>query len=721
MKQSQLILVREGITACMFIVAVLWSTGAAASAIQAQPPEKIFAAACSTCHGAGGQGGRSWVNGVDAPRIAGLMMITDAQARTMVRNGSDNRGMPGFGPSEITNTELNNLVSWLRNCGGGMGGGGMRGGRRGGGGMGGCPPPVRPAGTEIKVDLLDADPWFTDRGNDNATDPYDDNRRVILATGQYVTYTNTGRTWHTATNGGEGKDSGYIGNSGNLGAGTGYYYAEQGQDIASGCHHYQCKLHPYMQTEVCTTGNTPVETTRASKVAIAAPSKAGVGEVWVNTQSQQESSSDTTDGTMQVIDTGNWSIKNYIANVGNNPHNAWSGKDGSGRSVVVTSNWHDNTATLIDAGTKSVLRTSAVGAAPAHVQVQPGSGERWFMTIMGGVAVQELDLNRMRAGQDPNVGAPIRGEATPHGIWFCDDGDHFLTANTVANSVSLYSVSQRRQQSMASTGGSTPLASSVFHGYGTGGCVRGYTNNAGTASLSVYDINPGAGTITRNTSVIPAAIRDSAGNVKLRDTSIYPVRWVHLPVQTPVSPADATTHGRYMVTANKASFNVSITALNSKGDPTAIYTYPAGLGAHGVSIGRKAMCDSNRVSDICYYAYVTNTFEDYISVYDLERVASSGAPGSANEQVALGGFGAKALCGGQTSCNVPITIFCPDCRSGAHVGDVALMKTTSGRYTFLKEPVWIDPLYTTLELPLDLKIDVGAQGILASPTAKPWP
>jgi hypothetical protein len=30
----------------------------------------------------------------------------------MVRNGSDNRGMPGFGPSEITDTELNNLISW---------------------------------------------------------------------------------------------------------------------------------------------------------------------------------------------------------------------------------------------------------------------------------------------------------------------------------------------------------------------------------------------------------------------------------------------------------------------------------------------------------------------------------------------------------------------------------------------------------------------------------
>src|SRR3990167_6026674 len=154
---------------------------------------------------------------------------------------------------------------------------------------------------------------------------------------------------------------------------------------------------------------------------------------------------------------------------------------------------------------------------------------------MDGVAVQEVDVSKLRAGQDPNVGVPIRGEFSPHGMWFCDDGDHFLTANTLASTVSLYSANQKKQQSFVSTGGVAPLATSVFSGYGTGGCTRAYSNNAGTAS--------------RNTAAIPAAIRDASGNLKLRDPSIYPVRWVHLPIQSPASPADATTHGRYMVTA----------------------------------------------------------------------------------------------------------------------------------------------------------------------------
>lgn len=688
----------------------IWGFEAFASAIQTQPPEKIFAAACSTCHGAGGTGGRSWVNNVNAPRIAGLRMWSDTTVKNFIRNGSDNRGMPGFGPAEITDAELTNLVSWLRNnCGSGM--------------MGSCPAPAKPAGTEVKVDILDADPWYTDKGADNALDPYDDKRRVVLGANQFLTVTNTGKTWHTMTDPKTAKDSGFIGYAGNLGAGTGYYYADQTTGLAQGCVRYECKLHPYMQFEVCTNGNTPTEATKASKNAIAKPAKAGRSgdEIWTNAQSQEEAANDTIDGAMQVVDAGTWNIKSYVPNVGNNPHNAWSGKDSSNRTVTLTANWHDNTATLIDGSTKTVVGNYPVGAAAAHVQVSPGAAERWFVTIMGGVAVQEVDVNKLRAGQNPNVGNPIRGEFSPHGIWFCDDGDHFLTANTLASTVSLYSANQKKQQSFASTGGKAPLASAVFNGYGTGGCVRAYTNNAGTASISVYDINPTAGTITRNTSVIPAAIRDASGNLKLRDTLAYPVRWVHLPIQTPVSPADATTHGRYMVTANKASFNVSITALSSVGTPTAIYTFPAGLGAHGVTYGRKALCDSGNASDICYYSYVTNTFESYISVYDLERVAGSGAAGSATETVHLEGYGAKALCANQSICDVPITTFCPDCRSGAHVGDVALKATTTNKRTFLKEEVWIDPLATALDLPLDLNISTGAQGIMVAPAAKPWP
>lgn len=682
--------------------AVLGSAAAAwASGIQPQPPEKIFAASCSTCHGPQGEGGKSWVTGMPAPRIGPLAIPREA-ARTVIRHGSSNHtlpgyngAMPGFGPAEITDGELDQLLAFLaERC------------------LEGCPAPARPAGTEVKVDILDADPWYSDGGADNRADPYDDPRRVVLTARQFLTVTNTGRTWHTMTSDEADKDSGFIGYAGNLGEGTGYYYAEQTDDLKPGCHRYQCKLHPYMQFEVCTDGQRPMEPTRASKVAIGVPPEPGQGEIWVNAQSQEENPGDTTDGAMQVLDAATWRVAQYVPDVGNNPHNAWPGRDRAGREYVLTANWHDNNLTLIDAAARRVAGTAPFGTAPAHVQVTPGATSRWFVTVMGGSAVQEVDLDQVKAGRDPTIGTPIRGEFSPHGIWFCDDGDHFVTANTLANTMSLYSADSRMQQASAGTGGTNPLASAVFSGYGPGGCARAYSNNAGTASVSVFDIDPVAGTIARNTRVVPAHLRDAAGNLKLRDTSASPVRWVSMPIQTPVSPPDATAHGRFMVTANKGSFNVSITALDDRGDPTAIYTFPAGLGAHGVTFGRKARCDDG--SSTCYYAYVTNTFEDYVSVYDLERVSIAGPPGSATELVSLEGYGAQALCK-QPACVVPITTFCPDCRDGAHAGDVPLRLTTTGKYTLLKEHVWIDPLRKPLDLVLDLKINTGAQGIVV-----PW-
>ncbi len=232
---------RTYITLAVVLGVVAWADVAGASDKQSQPPEKIFAASCSTCHGARGEGGTSWVTGIAAPRIGPLAISVEA-ARTIIRDGSYNNtlpgyngAMPGFGRAEITDAELDRLLVFISSaC------------------QDGCPAPTRPAGSEVTLDILDADPWFSDKGVDDAADPYDDRRRVVLAADQYLTVTNTGRTWHTMTNADVGKDSGFIGYSGNLGAGTGYYYATQGADLEPGCHRYMCKLHPYMQFEACT-------------------------------------------------------------------------------------------------------------------------------------------------------------------------------------------------------------------------------------------------------------------------------------------------------------------------------------------------------------------------------------------------------------------------------------------------------------------------------------
>ncbi|HWQ69476.1 MAG TPA: c-type cytochrome [Patescibacteria group bacterium] len=786
----------------LLLIVALWmatATDAHATSIQAQDPATIFARACASCHGAKGNGGVSWVKNSPQDRRTAPSMSGKSidQIKQIVRNGSNNAAMPAFGVQEITDAELDALAAFIKNnaCTMGMMGGMMQ-------QSCGMPTPTKPGGTEVVLYALDADPWFTDQGADNAADPFDDKRRVVLQPGQYLKVVNTGRTWHTLTNAALGKDSGFIGYAGNyrmmtgdlnqgVSAGMGFYYADRTSGLSAGCNKYICKMHPYMTVEVCTAGSIPkgpndaYGLTRAHKHPLGLPPVPGIGdEVWVSAQSQEEPGENTLtiqnksvsgfDGAYQIINTAIWNVTR-IPNVGNNPHNAWPGHTTT-RDVVVSASWHDNKLSLIDANTKTLVKEFRSGASNAHVMVAPGPENRdtWFVTHMGGVATAKISAQLLEAGQNPNISL-LRGASGPHGLWFCDDASHLIVADTFDNSVSMHDIDAGVVATTA-TGGKTPLATAIQNGLGTGGCARGVAGNAATADLSIYDISPAFGHehLDRNTtwSADPAdgVYKNAAGNLAVRVTdpetdmatphpllpageTIEQKRWAHLTVQSPISPPDATTHGRFMVTANKASFNVVITGLDPvTGLPWGSFTIPAGLGAHGVTFGKKSQCDTNHdgVEDtsypiaICYYAYVSNTFEDYVSVYDLEKIDlnndrvnnnPSGVgmqnPGSAlfAERLYLEGGAVKAvttldpgvasLCGSALDCdtrptggtyisNLPIGVLCPDCRSGVHVGDIPLTLTTGAplagpaghvintgsgsKYAYLKEPVWVDTM-----------------------------
>lgn len=679
-----------------------------ASAIEKQPPAKIFAAVCSTCHGAAGKGGMSWVDRDPAPWLGGLS--TD-KVKEFVRTGY-RRSMPGFGKELISDAELDDLANFIH------------------ANKKGVPAPVPPPGDPVVVNILDADPWYADDG----TDLSPDSRRVQLTEKQYVHVVNTGRTWHTITNDDLGKDSGYIGNA--QYENTGYYDADPKTNLATGCVAYHCHMHPYMQVEICTPQAAPKPLTRLNKNPLPAPQARGTGELWVSAQTQEEDASDPLDGALQSIDTATWSLSGYVANVGNNPHSSWPGKLSDGRNILTVTNWHDNILTLIDSDKKSIIGNIPTGAAPAHLQVSPTDKSKWVVTHHGAdFGVEELIMDRAAMGLYPIVStlqpAPANQQSGAHGVWFCDDGDHFITANTFSNSVSLYSMQRGGQVSFTPVNARFPLNVAIAHG-DPGGCRRGYSTNFDSSSISILNIDVEKNSIGRQ--VLEGPLSDDEGNLRLTDTSTTPVTWGTQPTQSVVSPSDSSAHGQFLIVSNKGSMNATIVRLDAKGLPLYRYNFPAGFGAHGVTFSPKSVCDSGKPGDVCYYAYIANTFDDYVSVYDLEKIENGqiGAPGSSEETAHVEGLLAERLAddlkldrsaakqgAAGLALDVPVTIFCPDCRSGGHVGDVLLHLTTTGKFTYIRDEIWLDDialggtLHGTSVVDVEAGTNTGGFGITA--------
>ncbi len=732
---------------------------AAAWAQVPRPPAALYAASCATCHGQDGLGGHpSWVEPTrGAPRIAYGFAAPNPYLENLfkftVRNGSwygagFMPAMPAFGREILSDQEMDALVRWLLYA-PPVGGANMQ---------TGVPPPPPPAGREIVLEILDEAPWFRDDGTDLA-DPFGDRRRVVLAPGEYVKVVNRGKTWHTVSNPALGVDTGFLGWADNIqGQATGYCYIDPAS-LPPGANKYWCSLHPYMQCEIVSPGGAVAGLTRVSRRSIPRPGVAGVGEVWVGLQTRKNPGGP--DGAVEVIDAATWTTT-LIPGVGNNPHNGWIGRahDGTAvRQIAVFANWHDVTGTVIDAVTKTVIGNVPLGAANAHVMTSPGlsyssGANRWFVTVMGSNKVAEIDpftdLAFGRAtlpAMSQSDGSNGRPAFSPHGLWFLDNGSHFVTANTYPGSCSLWSLTRPWSDAAgrtgigcevasSGTGGSAPLAASVFGSVaGPGQPFIVYTNNAGTHDISVFraDATPGAESLTK--VAVPAPLGNAAGNLALTDMMAMPVRWAHMPIQCAVSPRNGNAHRRFMVVCNKASMNVSIAALDAGGMPTGIYTFPAGLGCHGVTFGLKKMPPTapGQFPRIAYLAYVTNTFEDYVSVYDLElleqlllldaigQAPAAFQPGGAQETVLVSGHAPLTLLGVRAIV-VPLTLFSPDARGLVHVGDVPLTPpVVPGPWAYLHEHVWIDvPGFGMTPLAMELGTGTGAMGIVATPLPPPW-
>ena len=110
------------------------------------------------------------------------------------------------------------------------------------------------------------------------------------------------------------------------------------------------------------------------------PKKAGVGEVWVNTQFERTVNKNhpgtaaDKPGTITVVNAKNWNIEQKIAlpeiNM-NHPHNMWAD---SKNEVVYQTQWFDSRMVVIDRETGEMIKDNFVGQSPSHVMTSPTTG-----------------------------------------------------------------------------------------------------------------------------------------------------------------------------------------------------------------------------------------------------------------------------------------------------------------------------------------------------------
>lgn len=527
----------------------------------AKAPETIMRANCASCHGELGEGGyASWIDpSQESMRIAGR---SKSSIKKWVREGRVPE-MPAFPAQEISDAELDALATYIN----------------------GLPGSFIPNPTfRTTVTITDEDPWYN---CEPSAPECITSSQVQVSVGDTVRFINAGKTYHpvtqvefVVTEGAQGTDSGLLGPT--LYGGGLYFRTFD----TAGTYTFLCKIHPYMQGQVCAGGACPTYPQAAPSTAKAPPAvdgKAGT-EIWVLAQFQDQGTGK--DGVIQVIDAS--TIDNATPTiteipVGNNPHNIWFNKDDSRAAVT---NWFDNYMSVVNATTKAWDRDLITGATNAHV-TSDFAGDRLYISIEGSHYIEAVNPRRWSRVASDRIWVTGYG---PHGIWYgsnATEGGKLLTANSLDHSASVSSVTNGELAKLDA--GTLPLGAGL-NSTGT----KGYVGNALAGSVSVYD--------TTTTD----------GN---------PIQWITditvggIVVQPIVSPDD-----RYVVAAHSPSISVIDTAT----DAVLTTFVGAGKGAHGVTYGPKSTDPAGAYS----YAYVSHKFENYISVIDLNFSGTCPNPGT---------------------------------------------------------------------------------------------
>lgn len=319
------------------------------------------------------------------------------------------------------------------------------------------------------------------------------------------------------------------------------------------------------------------------------PTTPGVGEVWIDTQSEQTAGK-TKHGTVTVLDAETWKLKRKIAlpeiNM-NNPHNMWTNRD---QSVVFVTQWFDKRMTFVNRDDGSLIRDIRVGDSPAHVMTLPTTDEI-LVTLNGENGIARINPGEFEVNKRTMTQMPGSDNANPHGHWIKHDGSLVSTSNIGTHDAGIYDTTTGQIKSRTPTGpGAHPIAAGMTS-------EKLYMANLLNHSMTVVRMSDGE---TLKTINLIADYDPIGGGLEDKDGNGVLAMGV-LPIQTPVSP-----DGRAVVTAN---FLGMITIIDTETDEI-VKMLPCPQGCHGVNFGAKQGGG--------YYAYVTTQFADVLTVVDID-------------------------------------------------------------------------------------------------------
>jgi hypothetical protein len=327
------------------------------------------------------------------------------------------------------------------------------------------------------------------------------------------------------------------------------------------------------------------------------PRTPGVGEVWVDLQSE-EFAGKTKPGSSTAIDPTTWNVTKKFAlpsiNL-NNPHNMWTNR---AEDVIYQTEWFSNKLDVFDRNTGQVIRRIEVGPSPAHVMTRTDT-DQLHVGLNGGNQVVELSPGATKIDRRIPVTFPGQGIAHPHAHWMSSDGKMMVAPDANFDVATLVDVPENHIRSQDFIG-EIPIASSMTpdnRKYYVASLMSNWIMCVSTNKADPACMDNGTPVVSKKIDLFEALYDPVTGKTK-REGLLPGI----LPIQVPVSP-----DGKAMLAANAVSGNVTVI------DPVrdvVVKTLPCDPGCHGINFGAKQGGG--------YYGYVSSKFANTLSIIDAD-------------------------------------------------------------------------------------------------------